>query len=61
MHFMNPPVLMPLVELIRGLETSDATVSRAHCMKSFSRDVSESLVGQSKVIYGVSLDGKWQW
>jgi len=27
MHFMNPPALMPLVELIRGLETSDATVA----------------------------------
>ena len=26
MHFMNPPALMPLVELIRGLETSEATV-----------------------------------
>jgi 3-hydroxybutyryl-CoA dehydrogenase len=28
MHFMNPPALMPLVELIRGLETSDGTVAR---------------------------------
>jgi 3-hydroxybutyryl-CoA dehydrogenase len=28
MHFMNPPALMPLVELIRGLETSDATVAK---------------------------------
>jgi 3-hydroxybutyryl-CoA dehydrogenase len=27
MHFMNPPALMPLVELIRGLETSGATVA----------------------------------
>jgi 3-hydroxybutyryl-CoA dehydrogenase len=27
MHFMNPPALMPLVELIRGLETSDTTVA----------------------------------
>ena len=27
MHFMNPPALMPLVELIRGLETSDSTVA----------------------------------
>jgi 3-hydroxybutyryl-CoA dehydrogenase len=27
MHFMNPPALMPLVELIRGLETSDGTVA----------------------------------
>jgi 3-hydroxybutyryl-CoA dehydrogenase len=28
MHFMNPVPVMPLVEIIRGLETSDATVSR---------------------------------
>ena len=27
MHFMNPVPLMPLVELIRGLETSDAAAS----------------------------------
>ena len=27
MHFMNPPALMPLAELIRGLETSDETVA----------------------------------
>ncbi len=27
MHFMNPVPLMPLVELIRGLETSDATAA----------------------------------
>ena len=26
MHFMNPPPLMPLVEVIRGLESSDETV-----------------------------------
>jgi 3-hydroxybutyryl-CoA dehydrogenase len=28
MHFMNPVPLMPLVEVIRGLETSDATTAR---------------------------------
>ena len=27
MHFMNPPPLMPLVEVIRGLESSDATIA----------------------------------
>ena len=26
MHFMNPPPLMPLVEVIRGLESSDETI-----------------------------------
>lgn len=29
MHFFNPPVLMKLVELIRGLSTSDEALSRA--------------------------------
>jgi 3-hydroxybutyryl-CoA dehydrogenase len=28
-HFFNPPVLMPLVELVAGLNTSDATLTRA--------------------------------
>ena len=28
MHFMNPPPLMPLVEVIRGLESSDETIRR---------------------------------
>ena len=28
MHFMNPVVLMPLVEVIRGLQTSDDTFNR---------------------------------
>ena len=27
MHFMNPVPLMPLVELIRGLETADETAA----------------------------------
>ncbi|MBI3116404.1 MAG: 3-hydroxyacyl-CoA dehydrogenase/enoyl-CoA hydratase family protein [Thaumarchaeota archaeon] len=29
LHFFNPPVLMPLVEVVRGGETDDATVSLA--------------------------------
>jgi 3-hydroxybutyryl-CoA dehydrogenase len=29
MHFFNPPVLMRLVELVRGLETTDETVAGA--------------------------------
>ncbi|MBM3633420.1 MAG: 3-hydroxybutyryl-CoA dehydrogenase [Alphaproteobacteria bacterium] len=32
MHFMNPPPLMPLVEVIRGEDTSDATYSAIHAM-----------------------------
>jgi 3-hydroxybutyryl-CoA dehydrogenase len=29
MHFFNPPVMMALVELVMGLETSESTVERA--------------------------------
>lgn len=29
MHFFNPPVMMRLVELVRGLDTSEETVQRA--------------------------------
>lgn len=29
MHFFNPPVMMRLVELVRGLQTTDETVERA--------------------------------
>jgi len=32
MHFFNPVPLMALVELIRGLQTSDATVARADAL-----------------------------
>ena len=43
MHFMNPPVLMPLVELIRGLETSDATVARVReAAEAMGKTVAES-------------------
>ncbi len=27
-HFMNPPLLMPLVEVVKGKDTSDETISR---------------------------------
>jgi 3-hydroxybutyryl-CoA dehydrogenase len=32
MHFMNPVPLMPMVELIRGMHTSDDTISAAKCL-----------------------------
>jgi 3-hydroxybutyryl-CoA dehydrogenase len=43
MHFMNPPALMPLVELIRGLETSDATVATVRtAAEAMGKTVAES-------------------
>jgi 3-hydroxybutyryl-CoA dehydrogenase len=43
MHFMNPPALMPLVELIRGLETSDETVARVRsAAEAMGKTVAES-------------------
>jgi len=32
MHFMNPPPLMPMVEIIRGVHTSDDTVAAAQAL-----------------------------
>ena len=32
LHFMNPPPLMRLVEIIRGLQTSDETAEQARCV-----------------------------
>ncbi|MBX5477322.1 MAG: 3-hydroxyacyl-CoA dehydrogenase family protein [Clostridia bacterium] len=32
MHFFNPPQVMKLVEVVRGLETSDATVAEAKAL-----------------------------
>jgi 3-hydroxybutyryl-CoA dehydrogenase len=43
MHFMNPPALMPLVELIRGLETSDATAAAVRsAAEAMGKTVAES-------------------
>src|SRR5205823_4868630 len=42
MHFFNPPPVMPLLELVRGLTTSDETIS-------FARDVGERL-GKTTVV-----------
>jgi 3-hydroxybutyryl-CoA dehydrogenase len=41
MHFFNPPVLMSLVELIRGLQTSDATLEEA---RSFAEGLGREVV-----------------
>jgi 3-hydroxybutyryl-CoA dehydrogenase len=41
MHFFNPPVLMRLVELVAGLETSDATIATA---KSFAESLGKETV-----------------
>jgi 3-hydroxybutyryl-CoA dehydrogenase len=41
MHFLNPVPKIPLVELIRGLETSDKTVER---MKAFAARIGKTAV-----------------
>jgi 3-hydroxybutyryl-CoA dehydrogenase len=40
-HFFNPPVMMRLVELVRGLATSDATLERA---RAFARSLGKEVV-----------------
>ena len=53
MHFMNPPPLMKLVEIIRGLPTSDATFETTRALavrigklKVTSRDISGFIVNR---------------
>jgi len=41
MHFFNPPVLMRLVELVKGLQTDEATVTRA---EEFARSLGKETV-----------------
>jgi 3-hydroxybutyryl-CoA dehydrogenase len=41
MHFFNPPVLMRLVEIVAGLETSDATIAAA---QSFAASLGKETV-----------------
>lgn len=41
MHFLNPVPKVPLVELVKGLETSDKTVER---MKSFAQRIGKTAV-----------------
>jgi 3-hydroxybutyryl-CoA dehydrogenase len=40
-HFFNPPVMMNLVELIRGLQTSDETLARA---RAFAEGIGREVV-----------------
>ncbi len=40
-HFFNPPVLMKLVELVRGAETSSETMKRA---RAFAEDLGKEVV-----------------
>jgi 3-hydroxybutyryl-CoA dehydrogenase len=41
MHFFNPPVMMRLVELVRGLQTDDVTVERA---RAFAEGLGKEVV-----------------
>lgn len=41
MHFFNPPVMMRLIELVRGLQTSDDTLDRA---RSFAEGLGKEVV-----------------
>jgi len=41
MHFFNPPVMMRLVELVRGLATTDAALERA---RAFAGDLGKEVV-----------------
>lgn len=41
MHWFNPPVAMKLIEIIRGLDTSDEVVSE---IRSFAADVDKEIV-----------------
>ena len=49
MHFFSPVPMMPLVELIKGLQTSDETMAAA---KAFSEDIGKETVVVGKDIAG---------
>src|SRR5678815_826286 len=56
MHFMNPPPLMKLVEIIRGLATTDATYEPTRALADrlgketvVSRDISGFIVNLSLI------------
>lgn len=43
LHFMNPPQIIPLVELVRGLASHDATIETAGAFaKSLGKEIAES-------------------
>lgn len=44
MHFMNPAPVMKLVEIIRGLQTSEGTVERA---RAFAAQLNKEVIGAS--------------
>ena len=44
-HFFNPPVMMALVELVRGLATSDETFARA---RAFAESLGKTVVACNK-------------
>ncbi len=48
-HFMNPPLVMPLVEVVRGAHTSDATVASA---MRFVRDIDRAPVLVERETFG---------
>lgn len=48
-HFMNPALVMPLVEVVRGAHTSDATVAAA---MAFARDIGKAPVLVERETFG---------
>lgn len=49
LHFFNPPVLMPLVEIIRGKNTSDATVEMS---RNLIKDIGKEEVTLKREVPG---------
>ena len=50
-HFFNPPVMMPLVEVVKGAKTSDETVQRA---VAFCKELGKQVVVCEKDVPGSS-------
>ena len=49
LHFFNPPTLMPLVEIIKGVKTSDETLE---VTKSFAKSIGKDFVVVKKDVPG---------